>query len=82
MKYVTTADAHRDHPPRKPHESAYLFLKRTLIQHRSTHQKWVDYMRSGGRGRDIGSIDYEKAAIDRYDSCLFALDQLAKRDGI
>jgi hypothetical protein len=77
MRYKTREDALRDHPTRKPKETAKTFLRRTLKQHRAIHADWLAFIERGGKAYGDTSIEYERYAVERYDELLGALKELA-----
>lgn len=63
--------------PRQAGESDVQFLRRSILEHRRTHEAWAEWIRKGGDFHPtVGNLAEQEKAIARYDQMLTALAHL------
>jgi len=68
----------RIYPPRRADEMAAGFLRRSILEHRQSHESWIEPLRNNpgeATGATYG-MAYQVRAVKRYDEMLRALDEL------
>lgn len=73
-------------PPWRGDETSDMFLLRALREHRQSHLDWVEHMKAcigcsecRALSNVVGELEYQEAAVARYDEMIEAVRRLYAR---